>query len=91
MTSATQNKCQPGHTDIGPGWPIRCLQYSFVAGRFLAVHKATSRLRDEERRSREQLRVRLAHGKDQGASRDAMRCYRAGHRRANAKGGSARL
>jgi hypothetical protein len=76
MTSRLENKCQPGHTDIGPGWPIRCLQYPFVAGRFLAVHKATSRLRDEERRSREQLRVRLAHGKDQGASRDPMRCYR---------------
>jgi hypothetical protein len=52
MTSRLENKCQPGHTDIGPGWPIRCLQYPFVAGRFLAVHKATSRLRDEERRSR---------------------------------------
>ena len=35
-----------------PARPIRCLQYPFVAGRFAAVHKATSRLRDEERRSR---------------------------------------
>jgi hypothetical protein len=43
LTSASpEYKCQPGHTDIGPGWPIRCLQYPFVAGRFEAVHHAHS-------------------------------------------------
>jgi hypothetical protein len=31
------------------------VQYPFVARGVLAVHKATSRLRDEKRRSREQL------------------------------------
>jgi len=29
---------QPGRT-AGPGWPNTCLQYLFVAGRVLAVHK----------------------------------------------------
>jgi hypothetical protein len=36
------------------------VQYPFVARSVLAVHKATSRLRDEERRSREQLTAMTA-------------------------------